>query len=268
MPCPICGTKRHKTHQALLLNRLPVSYWMCPACDFWGTDEPTWLDEAYSSAIASTDTGLVSRNLTLARRVPPLLARMTTPSRATYVDWAGGYGLFVRLMRDRGFNFLWQDDYADNILAEPNRFDEDQTTIAAVTAFEVFEHVPDPLEFVRRVLRETQSPTLIFTTTLHDVTYQPDWWYLSPETGQHISFYSLRTLGRLAQELGLKVRSHAGLHMLTSQEISPLEYAVLVKTSRFSEPLLRRWLGSKTWADHLTAVSQLATSSGAAGGGS
>lgn len=257
MLCPICRVQREKTHEALVLQYLPVNYWRCQSCDFWGTDEPTWLDEAYSSAIASTDTGLVSRNLVLARRVPPLLARMTAPGTANYVDWAGGYGLFVRLMRDRGFNFLWQDDYAENILAGPHVFRKLEDTVSAVTAFEVFEHVPDPLMFVQRVLRETNCQTLIFTTTLHDASYKTDWWYLSPETGQHISFYSLRTLTRLARELGLRLRSYGGLHMLTSGEISSLEYAFLVRTSRFSAPFIVRRLTSKTWADHIAAVSEL-----------
>ncbi len=67
------------------------------------------------------------------------------------MDWAGGHGLFVRLMRDQGFDFHWQDDYAENILAKPHIFARTQVPVSAVTAFEVFEHVADPLSFVENI---------------------------------------------------------------------------------------------------------------------
>lgn len=256
MKCPICGSKREWTHEALLLQRHRVSYWACQECEFWGTEEATWLDEAYSDAIGAADTGLVVRNLNLAKRMPVLLSRMTLGRESAFVDWAGGYGLFVRLMRDRGLNFYWQDDYASNILAGPHVFEKAETSVSVVTAIEVFEHVQEPIEFIRRILSETSCETIVFTTQLHDSSYDPSWWYLAPEGGQHISFYSRRTLTKIAEVTGMNVHSCAGIHMLTSRKISQLEYAFLVKvTPRI--PLLTSRLGSLTQADHEAAVARM-----------
>jgi len=33
-----------------------------------------------------------------------------------FLDYAAGYGLFVRLMRDAGYNFRWSDLYCQNLL--------------------------------------------------------------------------------------------------------------------------------------------------------
>jgi len=35
-----------------------------------------------------------------------------------FLDYAAGYGLFVRLMRDAGYNFRWSDLYCQNLLFE------------------------------------------------------------------------------------------------------------------------------------------------------
>ena len=66
--------------------------------------------------IADADTGLVSRNLGIARRLAGLLYFGFDP-KARYLDFAGGYGLLTRLMRDRGFNFYWHDLYCENVFA-------------------------------------------------------------------------------------------------------------------------------------------------------
>jgi hypothetical protein len=50
----------------------------------------------------------------------------------------GGYGMFVRLMRDGGFDFHREDPLCDNLFAQG--FDrQDDGTFELVTAFEVFE---------------------------------------------------------------------------------------------------------------------------------
>jgi methyltransferase family protein len=257
MKCPICGGQRDLTHTSLVLQRHSVSYWKCLSCDFWGTQEPTWLDEAYDKAIAVTDTGLVARNQNLALRTPLLLRKMMKAHEGICVDWAGGYGLFVRLMRDKGFDFHWQDDYAENILAAPHVFREGQGPVSVVTAFEVFEHVPDPIAFVERIIRETACATIIFTTQLHDRSYDPTWWYLAPEAGQHISFFTERTLKKIGEKVNMNLYTRSGVHMLTSETISPWQYACYVKLLPRIAPYLRQPRESLTWSDHEHAVAEL-----------
>ncbi len=71
----------------------------------------------------------------------------------------------------------------------------------------------------RTFLNETGSTSIIFTTQLHRRSYDPSWWYLAPEAGQHISFYTELTLRTIANKYGLRLHSHAGIHMFTDQKI-------------------------------------------------
>src|SRR5215831_18976233 len=64
--CPICGCPRQARFRALLLKRHDVQYFFCERCGLLQTEEPYWLSDAYASVIADADTGLVSRNLTIA----------------------------------------------------------------------------------------------------------------------------------------------------------------------------------------------------------
>ncbi|MFD1663683.1 hypothetical protein ACFSL4_37375, partial [Streptomyces caeni] len=69
VPCKICGGESSVTHRGTVLARHQATYRMCVDCDYWFIDEPHWLEEAYSEAIAAIDTGVAQRNL----RLSPLL---------------------------------------------------------------------------------------------------------------------------------------------------------------------------------------------------
>jgi hypothetical protein len=56
--CPICSGERREVFQAVLLKKYQVRYFFCGSCGLLQTEEPFWLDEAYSSAIADADTGM------------------------------------------------------------------------------------------------------------------------------------------------------------------------------------------------------------------
>src|SRR5215510_13976414 len=99
-PCPICSGERVERFRACVLQKYEVRYFHCVGCGLLQTESPYWLEEAYSAVIADTDTGVVSRNLDIARRLTSLLYLCFDPA-ASYVEFAGGYGLLTRLMRDR-----------------------------------------------------------------------------------------------------------------------------------------------------------------------
>jgi hypothetical protein len=225
-----------------LLGKHDVAYFRCPACEFWFTEEPYWLDEAYAEAIDASDMGLVQRNLTMARTLGMVLPRLypTGP----YVDWAGGCGLLVRLMRDAGFDFYWQDRYAHNLLAQGFEWETHQAQFGGkapfVSAIEVLEHTPDPVGFVRDVFDSTGAQGMFFTECLHDgATYDPTWWYLLPEVGQHISFYSAKTLQTLAGVLGLSLLSSGDSHLLTKQPIEARRFRKALRGSKLVNVMTR-----------------------------
>ena len=97
--CTLCKNDRKPVFTATVLGRHEVAYFFCDHCGLLQTESPYWLDEAYSSAIAHADTGLVLRNQAIARRLASLLY-FCFDRNGTYTDAAGGYGLLTRLMRD------------------------------------------------------------------------------------------------------------------------------------------------------------------------
>jgi len=60
------------------------------------TEEPCWLSEAYKDPIDISDTGYVARNISLSQKITVLLS-LFFDKKAKFLDYAGGYGLFVRL---------------------------------------------------------------------------------------------------------------------------------------------------------------------------
>jgi hypothetical protein len=206
-----------------VLGKYNVTYYYCDESGLLKTERPYWLDEAYQDVIAETDTGLVHRNIAKQRRLEPILERLFG-GKGKFLDIGGGYGLLTRLMRDIGFDCYTVDRFCKNIFAR--RFEPGNGFRAtALFAFEVFEHIEDPYEFISEAFAEYGSRTIIFSTLVYENGIPAkDWWYYSFETGQHITFYQPRTLDLLAEKLGC--RHHAlieDLHMITDVEISILD---------------------------------------------
>jgi len=254
MDCPICSGMRRDLFRARLLKKYDVRYFLCETCGLIQTESPYWLKEAYSSAIADNDTGLVARNLETAAKLSGLLYFCFNPN-VRYLESAGGYGLLTRVMRDRGFDFRWHDLYCENLFARGFEWDPEMRTpgCGAVTAFEVLEHVLDPADFIRSAMAQAGTRTIIFSTFLYEgEPPQPEqWWYYSLESGQHISFFRRDTLKILADKLGLRIYSHGSLHVLTESTIN--ESIFRICTSRLSaivDKYVRLRLKSKTFDDH------------------
>ena len=104
MYCRICNQKTKEIFFSQLLKKYEVKYFLCENCGLLQTEKPYWLDEAYNEAIATADTGLVSRNIGISNRLTLLLLQMLGTS-GRYIDIAGGTGLLTRLMRDVGFDY-------------------------------------------------------------------------------------------------------------------------------------------------------------------
>lgn len=219
MKCKICQSTSQPLFSKKILGKYTADYFKCPECAFIQTSEPVWLAEAYSTAITHLDIGLLNRNLRLSHVVPPIIDACF-PAAKTCIDYAGGYGAFVRLMRDEGYDFYRQDIYCENIFAEHfDHSDSGQQRYSLLTAFEVFEHFSDPAKEIAALF--DLSDDLIFSTVLYDeVTNLEDWWYLSVETGQHVAFYSMKTLEYLAKKHGKHLYSRDGsLHVFSSKPL-------------------------------------------------
>lgn len=219
--CPISGQLAPLAFNALVLGRHSVRYHYCEASGLLRTESPYWLVDAYTNAIASTDTGLVQRNLANASALEILVERLGLGG-GCILDVAGGYGLLTRLLRDRGFDAYSTDAYCENLFAmhhePPTNFQAD-----LLLAFEILEHVEDGPAFLADLFKRYSCRTLVFsTTTFEGPPPPPEWWYYAFETGQHISFYQPRTLHMLAERLGVRyLRLRSGLHLFTDRPLPP-----------------------------------------------
>lgn len=165
-------------------------------------EDPDWLEEAYTDAIAKLDVGLLDRCQILAN-ITTLILRAERLRGGRFLDWAGGYGTLTRMMRDRGFDFVHTDVYAQNIFADG--FEVEDLTgerFDLITAFEVLEHLPDPVSSLRPLAAATDR-LLVTTQVMPSPAPQPgNWDYYALESGQHITFYTPEGLNRLARRLG------------------------------------------------------------------
>ena len=199
--CRLCAHgPLHPTCVQRVLGRHDVQYFHCPACDLMQTEPPYWLGEAYARQGPSLDTGAIQRaqnNADLVRAIATLLdIRPGDPC----LDYGAGPGILVRAMRDAGIDFRWHDRYARNQFAEGFEGSTSRT-YRLVTAFEVWEHLPD----VAPALETFFAPRhdfLLVSTFLHRGGHREKWWYYVPETGQHVAFFSAKTMKHVAERFG------------------------------------------------------------------
>jgi hypothetical protein len=248
MNCKICTQVTKQVFTAKILNKYDVKYFHCEACGFLQIEEPYWLDEAYGESINVSDTGYMQRNIGLSHKLTILLA-LFFDKNGKYLDYAGGYGVFVRMMRDIGFDFYWDDKFTNNLFSRGFEYDNEEK-YEAVTTFESFEHFVNPLEEIENLLKVSKN--IIISTELlpNPVPNPEDWWYYGLDHGQHVSFYSKKTFGFIAKEFELNYYNVGSLHILTKKTI-PIWKLMLARLSKFGlHKVLAKRLDSKTWADH------------------
>lgn len=164
------------------------------------------------------------------------------------VDYAGGYGILVRLLRDRGVDALWSDPYCKNLLAIG--FENKAEKANLVTAFEAFEHFVDPVLEAEKLF--AIAPNLLISTALI-ATPAPapnEWWYYGLDHGQHIGFFRLQTLQLIAQKFGkYLVTDGVGCHLFADKPLSSIRWNLNVRIARRLPFLYGRKLESKVWRD-------------------
>ncbi|MBS4062394.1 MAG: class I SAM-dependent methyltransferase [Bacteroidetes bacterium] len=249
MNCKICNQKSNSVFSARILKKYNINYFHCEQCGFLQTEEPYWLDEAYSESINVSDTGYIQRNINLSQKLTILLA-LFFDRKEKFLDFAGGYGVLTRIMRDIGFDFFWDDKYTKNLFAKGFEYQK-EWEYEAVTSFESLEHFVDPIYEIEYLLKISKN--LIFSTELlpNPIPKPQDWSYYALDHGQHISFYSLNTFKFIAKKYNLNYANLNGLHVLTQRKISNYKLKIL-KFNRFGlHKLLQKQLNSKTWQDYL-----------------
>ncbi len=168
-----------------------------------------------------------------------------------FLDYAGGYGIFVRLMRDIGFDFYWYDKYTPNLFARGFKYTPEVGKIEAITTFESFEHFVNPIGELENMLQISKN--IIFTTELlpNPIPKAEEWWYYGLDHGQHISFFSDKTFRYIAKQYNLNYINLGVLKALTEKSL-PKFAKFIIKFNKFGlNKICQYKLKSKTWEDHI-----------------
>lgn len=250
-PCTVCASPTSPFDTGTILGRHQVTYYRCSTCGLVFLANPTWLDEAYENPISDGDTGLLRRCRILSTLTGSII-RAEGARGGRFLDWAGGYGILTRLMRDKGLDFWHHDPYATPVFARDHQ-DDGTSRYDLVTAFEVLEHLADPRAELREISQRTDK--FLFSTMLlpDPVPRAADWWYFDPEVGQHITFHTRRSLELLGAALGYELLSngknwhlfHRGpvsrmTRLILSQQLPPARDVAASATVRLRERWFQR----------------------------
>lgn len=249
MQCKICNQDNAFIFKAQILNKYDIQYYYCQNCGFLQTEEAYWIEEAYSESINISDTGVISRNLNLSQ-LTTLVIYIFFDKNKKFLDFAGGYGIFTRIMRDIGFDYYWNDKYSTNLVARGFEYNNNDT-IELLTSFESFEHFDNPIGEIENMLQISKN-ILLTTNLIPDTPPNPtDWWYYGLEHGQHISFYHLKTLKFIANKYDLNLYTNGStFHLLTEKKLNDILFQVIFKLNRLGLfKIINRLMKSKTTSD-------------------
>jgi len=231
MKCKICEYESEKFKKSKIMNKYEISYYYCPSCEFIQTEEPYWIEEAYIETINLTDIGIMKRNQVLANFTTIILSLFFN-KRRKFLDYAGGYGIFTRLMRDIGFDFYWSDKYTENLISKGFEYNKDEK-YELLTSFEAFEHFTNPIMEIENMLKISNN--ILFSTTLTPIKkpLHEEWYYYGLDHGQHISFYSINTMHYLADKYSVNFYTNGkNIHLFTKKKINKSVFKFLYLLSR------------------------------------
>ena len=151
------------------------------------------------------------------------------------IDIAGGYGVLVRLLRDKGIDAFWEDKYCENIFAKPFTNNNFKNNYKIATGFEYMEHLENPLSELDNIFKNYSKNFLFSTLLLPKPAPMPDnWWYYGQEHGQHISFYRVETLEYIAEKFQKKLTTNRiNYHMIGDDSINKIVFKILLKICSF-----------------------------------
>lgn len=253
MNCKVCKNIMIEFDEALIMSKYEIKYYRCPNCGLIQTEEPYWLNEAYSSAITNSDIGLLSRNINFSEIISAII-RVFFNDASTFLDYGGGYGVFARLMRDKGFDFEWYDRYCENLFVQGKEKKRDKYDV--ITSIELFEHVWEIEELIKEQLE--WGSTLIFTTECNSYEHPlktTDWWYYCVDHGQHVTLYTENAIKIMADKNDMHYARCGSVHVISKKRIPEWQIRVCCREARIINRLINR--KSLINDDYYEAVNQI-----------
>jgi SAM-dependent methyltransferase len=185
------------------LTGIPIYYHRCLSCGFlFTTDFDSWSFQDFADHIYNDDYALVDAEYGSGARqrrdVPVVRALVARYGARRVLDYGGGNGTLARELRGHGVDAVSWDPLADGPEKRP------EGTFDLVTAFEVVEHTPTPVETAAEMVSFlAPGARIALSTNLADDlgTQNMDWWYIAPRNG-HISIHTQASLRALFARFG------------------------------------------------------------------
>ena len=231
-PCPVCSGKS-RLFDMLDFNKIcgpqdlhvpapsgiAIYYALCKSCGFCFAPELLkWAHAQFAQHIYNDDYILVDPEYAAIRpRAFHHLLQQAFGEHASgfsHIDYGGGNGTLAKMLCDTGWNSRSYDPFS-NPDVNPDALGQ----FDLVTAFEVFEHVPDVHALMHRLTTLLKEDgVLFFATQLSDGQILPGqrltWNYAAPRNG-HISLYCKASLEYVAKQYGFNLASDwHSLHLM------------------------------------------------------
>ncbi len=190
---------------------VPVYYAMCSSCDFvFAPEFSNWTDDEFLSKIYNDGYIEIDPDYIEARPNYnyDLLLKLfgNSSGEIRHLDYGGGNGKLSEKLSAANWNSTSYDPFPNGSgnLSEIGTFN-------LITAFEVFEHVPNPSSLMKNLEALIEDEGIIFFSTLiNDNNIKKNerlsWWYASPRNG-HVSLYSHESLKKLGEHFGFNFAS-------------------------------------------------------------
>lgn len=225
--CRLCGQTSRYKFELQVLAKYRVGYYECEACGSLQTERPHWLGEAYAIPGVHIDVGQAARIIQTWIRMCHLLESIKLKTDRRCVDYGGSSGLLTRLMRDAGYDYFAYDPFDNSKYANYFALESlGECAVELVSAFEVFEHFPNPSDALARVFA-AQPSLVVFSTQFYE-GQGSEWDYLVPSCGQHVFFYRERALEEFCAAHGYVYRRRP-------------DFCVLIKAGSDYLPKVEAW---------------------------
>ena len=234
--------EKHGKH--LPLSGIAVYYYKCSHCGFIFTrDLDQGTDAEFKEHIYNDDYIKVDPDYDIVR--PQINAKMIIDafglhcSRLNILDYGGGNGKLAGLLSQGGAKqAVSYDPFYNPRSARPKQKYE------MVTAFEVIEHVPDPIATFKEMASflNTDNGIMIFSTVLQpeDIdAVRARWWYIAPRNG-HISIHTFKSLSISLAKVGLTLASSNQSMHLAFKRIPDFAQHLFGKAKRVEKPATKR----------------------------
>jgi hypothetical protein len=250
--CRCCNNVSNYIFSRKIFNK-NVSYYDCMHCGYVQTENPFWLVQAYKKPITKSDTGIMQRNLTNLHITLSTLFLLDSLKKSV-LDYAGGFGILARLLRDVGIDAYWRDPYCKNLICPGFEFNlNDKKDYGLITSFESFEHFVDPLLEIEYMFN--LSPNILVSTEIIDNPLDHhinNWWYFGEEHGQHIGFFRKKTLLWIAKKYNKNYHNYGtSYHLFSESKINPYIWRLTLKFRKIINAIICRLLTPKAWDDHM-----------------